>query len=103
MIYTYTDDPYLSDSVELSTIEKFEEESLQEVIELKIANDHYKGLLIKFSVYKKISGSLLEAEGEAMERKLRYYSKEWDRIYSLAKTNQPDKENSVSTQPFGRS
>ena len=85
MRYTYLDDFLINPLIGTDKLEKFEQESIDEVERMGIDDEYYKKQLIIYGTYKRVAANLLEAEGEAMKEKLQYYTKEWDNVYKRYK------------------
>ena len=103
MVYDYQDDEFLLLTVsDTAVLEDFERDSIEEVEKLGVDDDFYKERLIKYGVYKRIAGARLEAEGDVMEKKLQYYSSEWDKFLTMYKTSNATVNNSVVSVPIFR-
>ena len=85
MRYTYLDDFITAPLAGTDKLQQFEDEAYAEVEAIGIENEFYKKLLTVYGTYKRAALNLLEAEGEAMKEKLDYYTKEWDRVFKMAK------------------
>ncbi len=98
MTYAYLDDFITNPLMGTDKLEQFEQESSQEVEQIGITDEYFKKQLIVYGTYKRAAASLLEAEGEAMQKKLDYYTKEWDRVYRMAKGSSGSSRNAYTTK-----
>ncbi len=103
MLYDYNEDDFLISTVSNpEDLQDFENDSKSEIEKLNISDNFYKERLIKLGVYKRIAGARLEAEGDVMDKKLQYYTREWDKFLTMYKTSNASVQNSVSSVPIYR-
>ena len=82
MIYQY-DDTFLIDSIDLYELEKKEQDAIIEVNKLGITDEFYKEKLVKSRVYMLLA--LNQLENEEMREKYRFYEREFNRYFNIAK------------------
>lgn len=85
MVYTYLDNFLIDPLIGTDKLENFEQESITEAEKLGITDEYWKKQLVIYGTYKRIAANLLEANGDGVKDKLEYYTKEWDRVWNMAK------------------
>jgi len=82
MVYQY-DDTFLIDSIDLDELEKKEQDAIIEINKLGITDEFYAEKLVKSRVYMLLA--LNQLENEEMREKYRFYEKEFNRYFNIAK------------------